>query len=337
MHEVKRGTHTADSASISVADAGKRWINQAEADELEASTIAQYRQHLDLHIKPFLGDVKLSRLTGPMIREFKSNLQKNGRSTAMVRKVTVSLGSIIAYALEAGLVAQNVVRDGATRKRRRNNSSGRHKAKAEIPTLKEINAFINNAEGRWRPLIITAIFTGLRASELRGLTWDAVDFGARAIRVRQRADKWNEIGPPKSKAGYREVPLAPMVVNTLREWKEECPEGELGLVFPNGSGNVESLSNIDRRGFGPLQLKCGVWRETGEDNPIRRRRYGMHALRHAAASLFIDQGFQPKRVQAIMGHSSIQMTFDVYGHLFPRPDDDKKAMEELQARLVKAA
>jgi len=132
-----------------------------------------------------------------------------------------------------------------------------------------------------------------------------------------------------------------MVVNTLREWKDECPQGDLGLVFPNGKGNVESLSNIDKRGFGPLQLRCGVFRETGETdaegNPICRRKYGMHALRHAAASLFINQGFQPKRVQAIMGHSSIQVTFDVYGYLFPSPDDDKKAMEELQARLVRAA
>lgn len=340
-HEVRRGTHTADSVSITVTEAGERWIDQAGADELEASTIAQYRQHLDLHIKPFLGDEKLSRLTGPRVRDFKLDLRKNGRSDSMVSKVVVSLGSIISDALEAGLVAQNVVRDGSTRKRRRNKSKGRHKTKVEIPTLKEINAFINNAEDRWRPLIITAIFTGLRASELRGLTWGAVDLSAKVISVRQRADRWNEIGPPKSGAGYRDVPLAPMVVNALREWKLACPKGDLSLVFPNGAGNVEALSNIDHRGFGPLQLKCGAWRETDkkddDGNPVRRRKYGLHALRHAAASLFIDQGFQPKRVQVIMGHAGIQMTFDTYGHLFPKPADDQTAMEELQARLVAEA
>jgi integrase len=57
-------------------------------------------------------------------------------------------------------------------------------------------------------------------------------------------------------------------------------------------------------------------------------------MRHAAASLFIEQGFSPKRVQALLGHSSVQMTFDVYGHLFPAPADDKAAMAQLQARLV---
>jgi integrase len=65
-----------------------------------------------------------------------------------------------------------------------------------------------------------------------------------------------------------------------------------------------------------------------------RPKYGLHALRHAAASLFIEQGFSPKRVQSLMGHSSIGMTFDTYGHLFPSKDDDAAAMQQLQARLV---
>ena len=66
-------------------------------------------------------------------------------------------------------------------------------------------------------------------------------------------------------------------------------------------------------------------------------KYGLHSFRHAAAPLFIEQGFSPKRVQALMGHSTIQMTFDVYGHLFPSADDDQVAMGQLQARLVGGA
>ena len=65
-------------------------------------------------------------------------------------------------------------------------------------------------------------------------------------------------------------------------------------------------------------------------------KYGLHSLRHAAASLFIEQGFSPKRVQALLGHSTIQMTFDVYGHLFPSADGDQVAMSHLQARLLVA-
>jgi len=348
--EVRDGTHTADSASKTISDAGDAWLADAEADGLERSTIAQYRQHLQLHIKPHIGSVKLSRLTGPQVHDFRKTLRKAKVSPAMVDKVVTSLGSIVAYALDHGMVAKNVVRDA--RRRRRRGQEKRQRKRVEIPTKAEIRDLIAKAEGRWRPLIIAAIFTGLRASELRGLTWDDVNIERKVITVRQRADAWNDMGAPKSEAGQREVPLAPMVVNTLKEWKLECPRlksdkadkddpGKLWLVFPNGAGRTESHANIVNRGFGPLQMACGIAEDTGEKDeegkPILRPRYGLHALRHAAASLFIEQGLNPKRVQTIMGHANIQITFDTYGHLFRDDEADQKAMEQLQARLLASA
>ena len=65
-----------------------------------------------------------------------------------------------------------------------------------------------------------------------------------------------------------------------------------------------------------------------------KERYGLHALRHAAASLFIEQGWTAKRVQTVMGHASTAMTFDLYGGLFKNPEDDRKAMEQVQAHLL---
>jgi integrase len=124
------------------------------------------------------------------------------------------------------------------------------------------------------------------------------------------------------------VPLAPMVVNALPEWQLACPKGEAGLVFPNTTGGVDSLPNMHRRGLGAVQAAAGL-----VDDAMHPK-YGLKALRHAAASLFIEQSFTPKRVQALMGHSSIQVTFDIYGHLFPAPADDQAAMRQLQARLV---
>src|SRR5271166_3247404 len=118
-----------------------------------------------------------------------------------------------------------------------------------FPTREEIKGIVRAAEGRWRPLLLTAIFTGLRASELRGLRWEDVDFEKRELHVRQRADRYNAIGKPKSEAGERTVPLTPMVLSTLREWKggpggarmveaaaprpPTCPKSEKGLVFPS--------------------------------------------------------------------------------------------------------
>ncbi|MEE8517055.1 MAG: tyrosine-type recombinase/integrase, partial [Alphaproteobacteria bacterium] len=139
-------------------------------------------------------------------------------------------------------------------------------------------------------------------------------------------------------AGSRDIPLAPMVINALKEWKLECPKGDLNLVFPNTVGNVEFHSNIWNRGFQPLQIECGITEDSGrkdkEGKPILKGKYGLHALRHAAASLFIEQGWTPKRIQTVLGHASIQMTFDLYGHLFKDADDDREEMKQVQARLL---
>lgn len=341
--EIGEGTHVADSASVTVKKAGELWIAGAEAAGLERATITQYRQHLDLHLEPFLGHTRLSRLNVPTVRAFEDRLRTEGRSPAMVRKVLGSLGALLADAQERGLVARNAVRDirgrrrGADRKAERR-QKGKLKVGVDIPTRLEIKAIVETVRGRWRPLIVTAVFTGMRASELRGLRWSDVDLEKREIHVRQRADRFNRIGSPKSEAGHRVVPISPIVVNTLREWKLACPKGELGLVFPNGAGNVESLANIINRGLVPPQLAAGVTVKGGatdaDGKPVVRAKYtGMHALRHFYASWCINRredggiGLPPKVVQDRLGHSSITMTMDTYGHLFPRGDD----AEELEA------
>jgi integrase len=324
--EIGAGMHVADTASITVKAAGENWIASAEAAGLERSTTEQYRAHLSLHIAPLIGETLLTKLTMPSVRAFEDQLRAS-RSPAMVRKVMRSLGAMIADAQERGQVARNVVRDLRGRRQRGKDgrSDRRQKGKLrvglDIPTRDEIRAVVAHVAGRWRPLLITAIFTGLRASELRGLRWVDVDIEARAIRVRQRADKFNAIGKPKSAAGERDVPMPPLVVNTLREWKLACPRGELGLVFPNGAGKVESLPNIVQRGFIPCQIAAGVTQADGA------KYTGLHTLRHFYASWCINRpqdgglGLPAKVVQERLGHSSITVTMDVYGHLFPRGDD----------------
>ena len=99
--------------------------------------------------------------------------------------------------------------------------------------------------------------------------------------------------------------------------------------LPEHKGKVENAAQHSRRRLGPLHS----WRP-GSRRTSCVRKYGLHSFRHAAASLFIEQGFTPKRVQALMGHSTIQMTFDTYGQLFPSEKDDQMAMQQLQARLV---
>jgi integrase len=143
---------------------------------------------------------------------------------------------------------------------------------------------------------MVAARTGLRASEIRALDWADVDFAAQIVRVRQRADTSGQIGSPKSAASRRDVPMTPGLITMLKEWRI-ASGGRTGLVFPGQEGR-------------PL---C--------HNTLRKTLGRCHAYRHFFASWLIDQGFGPKRIQALMGHSSITVTFDTYGHLFPQDDD----------------
>jgi integrase len=312
--EVARGVHTPESASITVAEAAELWIERGKLENLERSTLRQYRNHVDLHIKPSrIGNEKLARLSTPTIEAFCDDLLRKG-SRPMARKVLASLKSILGEAQRRGLVAQNAAQPVKVDVKKRD--QGKLAVGRDIPSKDEVQTILASAAGRWRPLFVTAIFTGMRASELRGLTWDDVDFERKVIAVRQRANLWGEIGSPKSAAGEREIPMSPMVVNALREWRLACPKGAGGIVFPNGNGNVENHANIANRGFYTLQRTAGMVDSEG------RPKYGLHALRHFFASWAIERGFSAKRVQALLGHSSIQMTFDVYGHLFPSLEDD---------------
>jgi integrase len=185
---------------------------------------------------------------------------------------------------------------------------------------------------------------------LRGLPWSDVDFEGRQLHLTQRADASHKIGRLKSKAGYRSIPCPPMVLNALREWKLVCPKGDLGLVFPNAIGKVESHSNIVDRGLEPILFAAGLWEmrqltdkarrpvinAAGQPVMIKAGKYGMHSLRHACASLWIENGYNPKQVQKLMGHSSIKVTFDVYGHLFADAEADQRAAESVQRSLLGA-
>jgi integrase len=111
---------------------------------------------------------------------------------------------------------------------------------------------------------------------------------------------------------------------------------------------VESHSNLFDRDFGPIQLAAGVSiiaqakddagkpavDAAGAPIMVAAGKYGLHALRHACASLWIESGYNPKQIQRLMGHSSIKVTFDVYGHLFADADADQRAAENVQARLL---
>ena len=327
--DVSEGVHTPESETVTVREAGDRWLASVKAAGLERSTYEQYEQHLRLHLIPLLGAVKLSALNVPRIRTFSDALREDGRSPAMVRKVLSSLSTLLKDAQEQGLTTRNPVRD---MKRQRHTPSDRDRLQVgrDIPAPPEIKQIVDAAQGRWRPMLITAIFTGVRSSELRAIRWTDIDLAGAIIHIRQRVDRFGQFGPPKSKAGNRSIPLPPIVVNTLREWRLACPKGPLGLAFPNASGGMERHTYMIEKGLLPTLVAAGLAAVVldGKGKPKIRGRYtGLHSLRHFYASWCInrraDGGLElpAKSIQVRLGHSTIGMLMDTYGHLFPQSDD----------------
>jgi integrase len=323
--EVRQGTHTPKSSSITVADAGEEWLKYVELEGRERSTIEHYRNHITNHIAPRLGREKLAKLTTPRINAFRDDLLKD-LSRAQAKKILTSLKMLLGDAMRRGNVAQNVALSVKVAADKR----GKLKLKAgvDIPTPDEIKRIIDTATGRARPFLITAIFTGLRSSELRGLRWDDVDLKKSEVHVRQRMDRYNKIGELKSASGERVIPVGPTVVKTLKEWRLACPKGELGLVFPNQKGKPWDHADIVTHTLSRTVVAAGVVDAKGE-----AKYSGLHAFRHFYASWCInrkaDGGLELpiKTVQARLGHASIVMTSDVYGHLFPRTDDGREMAE----------
>jgi len=328
--DVRQGVHSAPSKSITVAKAAENWLTHVEREGRERSTVAQYGQHARRHIIPRIGELKLAHLTTVRVSAFRDDLLAD-LSRPLAKKVLTSLKSILREAQRRGNVAQNVaegVSVGLDKRTKRKLRAG-----VDIPSPNEVKRLIEATSGKWRPLVVTAVFAGLRASELRGLRWEDIDFGRRELHVRQRADRYNVIGKPKSESGERTIPLGPFVANTLREWKLACPKGEGGLVFPTGKGQIEHHANM-LRGLAPILIAAGLADKAGKP------KYALHAFRHFFASWCInrrqDGGLElpTKTVQERLGHASIVMTMDTYGHLFPRGDDGTELAAAERALLA---
>ena len=331
--DVAKGVHTTPSQSITVEKAAENWLAYVELEGRERSTLTQYRAHVTHHIKPRFGSTKLTKLTAPLINQFRDDLVRD-LSRPLARKVLISLKSILKDARRRGNIASNPAEGVSVGVDKR----GKRKLKVgvDIPTPAEIRRILDAADSRWRPILVTAAFTGLRASELRGLPWDSVELTRHpAIHVRQRADAWGTIGRPKSAGSERNIPIGPFLVNVLKQWKLKA--GRHALVFPAADGSPESIDRVVRSGFWMAQNAAGVTIETGEK--ARPKYSGLHALRHFYASWCInrrrDGGLELplKMVQEQLGHASITLTADTYGHLFPAKDDSAELEAAEQALL----
>lgn len=296
--DIRTGAHVPVSGKQTVADLCQAWIKDIEAKGRERTTLAQYRQHVRLHINPRIGGVRVAKLTDEHLRKFRDDLLAS-MSRPMARKVMTSLHSVLKSAkrghLLEGITIERSKRD------KRPIEAGR-----DFPTPAEIKRMIEAASGpRERALLLTLALTGVRSSELRGLRWGDIDLRAGQLRIHQRVDCYGTVGAPKSATSVRSVPLdRGMLIPALKAWKIASPPGD--LVFPFNHHQILRF------------LRPAV------------DKYGLHAFRHFFASWCLNpperggRGLPIKLVQTWLGHGSIVMTSDVYGHMLPARDDHRE-------------
>jgi integrase len=325
---IRGGVHTPASISPTIAQAAEDWLTFIEGEGREPTTTKSYREHVRIHIVPRIGRERLSQLSTPKIHALRDALLRD-LSRPMAKKVLTSLKAIFTDAQRRGTIGHNPAKPVSITIS--NRDKRKPQAGVDIPTPDEVRRLLD-AGGKLRPLLMVAAFAGLRSSELLGLRWADIDFRHGEIAVRQRADRYKSIGKPKSDAGARTIPIGPALVNALKQWRLACPPGEQALVFPTAAGGVRPYATV-LKAFGVIQVKTGVTTRTGEP------KYALHALRHFYASWCVnrrvDGGLELpiKLVQTRLGHSSIAMTADTYGHLFPRGDDSEELAAAERALL----
>ena len=196
--DVRKGLHISPSKSPTVSEAAVKWRTRVEGNGMngdgpvERSTLRQYRQHIDLHINPRIGQVRLGELSQQAVENFRDDLLKN-LSRPLARKVFTSFKSILKASKCGHLAADASI---GREKRRRRLEAGR-----DFPTPEQVKRLIDAIGAddlRRRALLLTVAFAGQRSSELRGLRWKDIDFKLNQLYVRQRADRYNKIGAPKS-------------------------------------------------------------------------------------------------------------------------------------------
>jgi integrase len=167
-----------------------------------------------------------------------------------------------------------------------------------------------------RPFL-TAFLTGLRAGELWDLQWSDMDGSSKQIHVKRSLWK-NEFQKPKTKNAMRKIDITDRFVRELKQWKLACPISEDDLVFPSHEGCRTMHTNVMNRFFYPALRRAGL------------RQVSFHSLRHSNASFRIQAGQNTKYIQGQLGHASINMTMDAYGHLFNDLDFNRRQVDLLE-------
>jgi integrase len=266
-------------------------------------------------ITAFLENKQLKKISPIDIEAFISLLQSEGKKPLTIIKYVKFLKQIFKRAVQWDFLVKSPAEYVQLPR----------VAKQEMQFLTpvELDSLIAHTFEPYNCLMNVACYSGLRISELIALKWKDVDFENGRIHVKRSWQK-NKFVEPKTSYSVRSIPLPIQVMEKLKAHQiNQTVEGmknEFNLVFPNKAGKVMDRTKIVRRVFKPGLKSAG----------LKRTRF--HDLRHSFAAALISAGENPKWIQKLLGHSSIMVTFDIYGHLLP--DYEKDASDRIGKALI---
>jgi len=268
---------------------------------LAESTRALYAMQARRYILPHLGDFQLRAITKPRVKEFLADLQAEGVGAPSINSVHRLLRRVLAVAVEDGRIAVNPASRVAAPK----TAPG----EMHFLTAKEVAALSNAVEPRYRTLVYFLAYTGARIGEAAALRRKNVDLLNRQAHIVEAS---KEVGgklylgatkTEKSRSVFLPAFLTEMMGAHIEEFVDSTnPDA---LVFTTSTGSVLRQTGFRRRTFKPAAARAGL---TAGLRP--------HDLRHSAVALAIEAGWHPKKIQEMLGHSSIEVTLGTYGHLF---------------------
>lgn len=287
---------------------------------VKPSTAKSYRSMVAAHLRPAFGEYRSDRLSHAAIAEWAGKMADRIAEGDLAPKsynnLLNLLHAILAWARHP---AQSYLAHDPLLGQKR---LPRPRVEREFLEPREIERLLKAAEPPDDTILRVAVYTGLRRGELFGLQWGDVDWGGGQdggrIEVR-RSIYQGDITTPKTEKSARMVDVPQRVLDDLAVYRAMYPAKDGDYIFRTEKGTPLDPDNWYKRRFLPTVEAAGL------------RRVGLHALRHSYASLLINQGESIKYVSRQLGHASIQITADLYGHLFK--ETSVEAMKRLERRI----
>lgn len=304
---------------IKLAEWVVKWIETYKKISIKTYTYEQYRYLIDQYIIPAIGEQPIQKLTTDTVQMFISNLIADGLSSRTTRYIFFVLKSALNKAVTNRIISKNPCDDTVLPKKTQK--------QAKILTGDELTKFLNCLETGGKdggnyylyPAFLLQIATGLRRGEVLGLLWENVNLKEEYLEVKQHLTASIKsgifIGPPKTRASVRRIPLPKIVIDVLTKYKNGKTTG---FVITTSNGNYIHPSNY-KRSFNIFLEKAGL-------SKIR-----IHDLRHTFSTLMVASGADIKMVSEIIGHTDVNFTASVYLH--PTMDMKRKAMLKMDEIL----